>query len=108
MNHEERTTEDFVATKHAIKRLRQRMGLPKRAVMRVLKKAFAEGHDSSEYKGMFGLFLDKIKANAGPATKVLVHQDFLYIIYQSEGRRDRILTAYHIPPEFRAMTRRMK
>ena len=89
----------FVATKHVIKRIRGRMGVPKRAAMRAMEKAYDQGQRSGEFRGQFRAYLDEIKANDGPATDVIVHNGFLLLICEEPERQDRILTGWVIPNE---------
>jgi hypothetical protein len=48
-----------VVTKHAEKRMRERMGINKRSVQKVAQKALEQGLSHSETKGQLRRYLDK-------------------------------------------------
>ncbi len=99
-SHKDRTSPlGFVVTRHVVKRIRTRMGIPKRAVMRTMEKAYKEGQRSGEFRGQFRAYLDEIKANGGAANEVIVFNNFLFLIYEEEGSKTQILTAWVIPSE---------
>jgi len=109
MSHEARTSKlGFTATKHVIRRVRRRMGLPKKAVLKEIEKAYNHGRRAKSFCGAFREYLDDIIANDGPANKVIVHGTFLFLICETTGCDDRILTGYHVPPEHRNATKRKK
>lgn len=89
----------FIATNHVIKRIKTRMGVPKRAVMRAMEKAYEQGQRSGDFKGQFRIYLDEIKANDGPANEVIVHNGFVFLICIEPNERERILTGWVIPNE---------
>ena len=101
-SHDDRTSPlGFVITKHVIKRIRARMGIPKRAVMRAVEKAYKEGQRSGEFRGQFRAYLDEMKANDGPANEVIVFNGFVFLICEEQEKEDRILTGWVVPNEHR-------
>lgn len=90
----------FTATKHAIKRIRGRMGLPKRAAMRAIERAVENGSPASAYTCEFGEFLLNIESNnAHPADRTITHDKYIFLFAE-----DRVITVLHIPPEYRKAT----
>lgn len=75
------------------------MGVPKRAVMRAMEKAYENGKRSECFKGQFRVYLDEIKVNDGPANEVIIYNNFLFLMHIEEDRADRFLTGWVIPNE---------
>jgi len=107
VDHEERTSDlGFVATKHVVRRVRRRMGLPKRAVIGEIEKAYKYGRRIEEFSGRFREHLDSIRSNKRGANKIIVYRNFMFLINERPDRNDRILTAYHVPQEYRRLVKR--
>ena len=66
-------------TRHAEKRIRERSGIPKRAIKRSAQLAFDTGYRHSETKGRLREFLDAVYLREGTANNMRVFGDKVYV-----------------------------
>lgn len=81
-------------TRHAVKRIRQRLGLPKKAVEKLANEAWANGHNQGEYSGAMRRYLDWVILHREEAHKATlrVHDRYLFVF-----RDDTLITAWLLP-----------
>ncbi len=75
----EPTAASVRVTNHAMKRFKQRVGLPKSACQRHAERAFAEGLTHAEVKGRAKRYLDHLYLQYGTANQIRVYGQFVYI-----------------------------
>lgn len=86
-------------TKHAEKRIKQRVGLPRSAVKRHAKIAYRKGRTRKEVKGMAGRYLDKIFLKYRTANNLRIYGEFIYIYCDYD-----LVTVLNLPKRFRSKT----
>jgi hypothetical protein len=65
-------------TKHAEKRMRQRLGLNKKSVQRMAEKALEEGIAHSDSKGRLHKYLDWQALSCGNKCKWRIYGEYIY------------------------------
>lgn len=83
-------------TYHAEARVRERMGVPKRAVARMAERAFREGAKHSEYSGRMRRYLDQVYLKEHKTNQLRVYNQCLFLFAD-----DVLLTAWQLPQELR-------
>lgn len=63
-------------TKHGVKRAKQRLGLPKKAVERQALRALEKGKSPKDYSGNFKVYLDAIAIRH--KTRPIVYANYIY------------------------------
>lgn len=99
MNKSTRTgrTDQFV-TKHGYSRMKERMGLGKKATERMTLKAFNEGITSYELKkGHLKDYLNRKEKNPGSAQCVKVYGQTVYFFVTDGKDKIGLITAYQLP-----------
>lgn len=86
-------------TKHASKRIRERLGLPKRAVEKNAVEAFHKGKPHSQCKGRLKKYIDYILLHQGHSIKgkPRIWNNMIYLFTNSET----LVTVFHLPPHLR-------
>lgn len=83
-------------TRHASKRIRQRIGIPKDAVERNADKALRSGVPRTEYGGQLRRYLDALYHRyACTANNILTYNDHVYVF--SGGI---LITVLHLPSKY--------
>jgi hypothetical protein len=80
----------IILTRHAIRRMHQRMGLPKRAVLRTAEIALRYGVEIGQEKQMTGWAMANQYSCCG-AHRVMHYGEF-YFIFRKEVSRDLLIT----------------
>lgn len=83
-------------TKHAHKRIKQRLGLPKRAVERNAENAWNQGRKHKDYTGSFKRYLDSIFLRERTASEMRILNGYIYIF-----TADALITVYIAPQRYR-------
>ena len=66
-------------TRHASKRMRERVGIPKKAVQRTAQLALDYGYRHSQTRGKLNEFLNKVYLQQGTANNMRVFGDKVYV-----------------------------
>ena len=90
-------------SEHGIKRARERLGLPKRALMRNVEKAFVSGISYKEVTGALGIFLNGLASQQSGDAEVRIYGYNVYIY-----RRDSFITVFTLPNEYHHTVDRIK
>lgn len=87
----------MMVTKHGERRVRKRLGIPKKIVNREVEQAFRYGVHYSHFSGELLGYLEKV-ANSQPNAdfNVRVFRGTVYVF-----RHDKLVTAWPIPGRFR-------
>ena len=93
--------------KHGESRIRERLGLPKKAVGKRADRAVSEGTPRTEFSGSIRRYLDLLFHNSGGRADIRVHDGYVFIV------RDGVVgTMWQLPPKYRnrkaALTARSK
>ena len=83
-------------SKHATRRCRERMGVPKKAVVRMAKKALEVGKRHADFSGSFHRYLNAVYFKEGNANNIRVYNLHLFIFADST-----LITAWPVPPKHR-------
>ncbi len=83
-------------TRHAEKRVRKRIGLPKKSVGRHADKALFEGAGQARYSGRFRRYLDGLLMNGDGINAIRVLSGVLYLFSDH-----RLVTCWPVPAAFR-------
>jgi len=93
----------MIVTRHARKRIRQRLGLNKSAVQSMADQAETHGHPSTDFTGRFRLYMDDFHKNLGPADKAIYHNGYIFLC-----ESERLITVFPVPSEFRGVKPKTK
>lgn len=88
-------------TRHGKQRTRERLGVPKRAVERLVEKALTEGKRHSDFAGSFRRYLDGQFLKHRTANNMRVYSGHLFIFDS-----DTLVTAWLLPGKFRKIAER--
>lgn len=83
-------------SKHGATRVRERLGVPKRAVQRMAEKAFTDGKKHSDYSGSFLKYLNVIFLEYKTANNMRVYNQHLFLF-----NGETLITAWPLPAKFR-------
>lgn len=83
-------------TQHGGKRVRERLGIPKKAVARMAELALAEGKRHSDFAGSMRRYLDSVFLEHRTANNMRVYAQHLFLF---DGPS--LITAWQLPPKFR-------
>ena len=83
-------------TWHAKNRMKQRVGVPKRAVSKQADRAFENGITHKETTGGLRRYLDSIYLKKGIANNIRVWDGRIYLFADSK-----LITVYTLPSQFR-------
>ena len=83
-------------TKHGSGRVRERMGVPKRAVEKMAMDALAKGKRHSDFSGSMRRYLDGVFLQYGTANNMRVFSQHLFLF-----RDDTLITAWALPSKYR-------
>jgi RNA:NAD 2'-phosphotransferase (TPT1/KptA family) len=82
-------------TRHAYKRGKQRLGLKRKALQRMAKKALKKGDSHRDAKGAFKRYLDSVYYSHRNANNLKVYGHHIYLF-----RDATLITIYHVPTKF--------
>lgn len=83
-------------TKHARKRLKERMGLPKSSIDRMANKVFESGTKHYETRGILHKWMSEIYLKHGSGNQMRIYGDYLYIFHQNT-----LITLFPVPSEIK-------
>lgn len=83
---------EVVVTRHAAKRIRQRLGLNKRATQRHAQLAFDQGFSHAQARGRLKRHMNRLFLDHGNATNMRVYGEFIYLFAQ-----DVLITVVPLP-----------
>jgi len=83
-------------TWHGKNRMKERVGIPKRASARQTQRAFEKGITHSETVGSLHTYLDSLFLREGTANNIRIWNGCIYIF-----ANERLLTVYALPSQFR-------
>jgi hypothetical protein len=90
-------------TRHAEKRLRQRVGISKKAVRRAAAKCMTEGIKRTEVDGPLRKYLDSLYWRGdGAANNIMVYGDIVYLFNE-----DTLITTLIVPAKHRKQIARI-
>lgn len=81
-------------SRHGDKRVRERIGIPRKAVAKLSSEALAQGRGQNDFKGSFRKYLDWLGREY--LTAPLVHNGYIWIF-----SHDKLVTVYPVPNKFR-------
>ena len=87
---------EVIVTNHAAKRLKQRSGLPKKAVNRFAEIAFLKGKKHADVKGRLKRYLDKLFLSHMNGNNIRVYGMFVFIFQDT-----RLITVLSLPKSMR-------
>lgn len=82
-------------TKHAEKRIKQRLGLGKKAVLRLAERALTQGKTHAEFTGGMKRFLDKVYLSHKTANNLRVLNYYVFIFCN-----DTLITVLSLPRKY--------
>lgn len=83
-------------TRHATLRVRERLGIPKCAVERIVLKALSDGISYSETTGRLRSYLEWLYAQKQDANNIRIKDHYVYLFCE-----ELLITVLHLPPEYR-------
>ncbi len=86
----------MVASKHAIKAIKKRLGLPKRSVVKRLEEAVIHGLHHKGLKGRLKRYVDYLWFKYEKAGTIIIHNNFVFI-----GNNGVLITMYGLPHNLR-------
>jgi len=79
-------------SEHAIKRIKQRLGIKRRAAKKTAQRAFDRGITLHNAKGELKWYLKKIYLNYGKADNIRVYGMHVFLFAEAT-----LITVYHLP-----------
>lgn len=93
----EQKNEDIFVTKHAYERMKERMGLNKKAAKRLAYRAHSDGISYDDVTGRLrNYILAKARCIDVDGTEVYVYGEYMYV-YSHKEEWDALLTVYQMP-----------
>lgn len=87
----------MLITKHAEKRIRKRLGVPRSAVDKIAQDAFDNGIRHSEVSGRVKRFIDgQFLHNENHADNIRIHNRYVFIF-----KKDTLITVFGLPERLR-------
>ena len=85
------------STVHARERLKERNGIPKSAIGRIIERAYTSGLKREDTKGQLRAYLDEqYRKNGGFGDELRVYGDYLYVFHENK-----LITVFTIPQKLR-------
>jgi hypothetical protein len=79
-------------SKHAEKRIRKRLGIPRKAIAKFIDEAETRGTPLNQFKGRVKKFYDAISIRHSAGNKTFSYRDYLFIMQD-----DILITVYEVP-----------
>ena len=92
-----------VMTNHGVKRAKERVGLPKRALERNAEKAFTEGLKHSDLTGSIKRYVDALYFKKEKAGNIRIYCGRVYIFCGNN-----LVTVFYLPPKYRKIAENYK
>jgi len=86
-------------SKHAEKRIRKRLGIPRKAVPRFIEEAQSKGTPLKDFKGRVKRFYDAISITYKAGNQTFSYRDYVFIVQDSM-----LVTVYPIPNQLQGKT----
>lgn len=86
----------IIVTKHAEKRIRKRLGVPRSAVDKIVELAWNIGLKHSDIKGSLKRYLDSVYFKECSVNNIRVYRDFLFLFSSN-----RLVTVFLLPGKYR-------
>lgn len=83
-------------TAHGGKRVRERVGIPKRAVAKLAARAMVDGATHSQFTGSMKRYLDAIYMDHGSTNNMRILNGYLFLFAD-----ERLVTCWLLPERFR-------
>lgn len=96
----------IIVTRHASMRMKQRLGLNKKASERIAYRAFERGFDGSNITGMMPVFLMET-LNYEQESKKILYGENIYIFGREEDNFA-LITVYRMDMHYRELVEQMK
>ena len=77
--------EDVILTDHAVKRIRQRLGWPKKSVPRMVQKVLERGFKPDDLHGFVSRHLSWIEGKERRSTKVFFYANYVWVFVLRQG-----------------------
>jgi hypothetical protein len=87
-------------TRHAKVRARQRLGIPSRAIKRLLPRILANGKRREQFSGALRRYLDSIHRQENQKD-IVVWSGYIYILHENK-----LVTVFAVPQEYRKLLSR--
>jgi hypothetical protein len=87
-------------TVHGAHRIGQRVGLPKRAILRFVQRALAQGLERQSTKGRLRRYLDKFYYAHAESAEMRVYGQFVFVFAGSK-----LITTWGLPAEYQRLAR---
>lgn len=84
-------------SKHAERRIRSRVGIPKRSVRKEVERAFYSGVTYSQSKGQLRKYFTKIWRKTRDKPLIRVYNHFAWVFVKVKGGAYVLKTTYNIP-----------
>ena len=85
-----------VVTNHALKRCRKRLGVPKKAVEKMVGEAWERGLCHKDFSGSFRRYLDGVFLRERCGNQMRVHNGHLFLFSGNT-----LVTVWGLPPRYR-------
>lgn len=83
---------DVIITRHAIKRMKERCGIPRKAAKGLAQKAMCDGVTHAEARGKLKRYISRLYKEYGQANGVRVYGRHIYLFAGST-----LITVVHLP-----------
>lgn len=83
-------------TRHGSKRVRERLGIPKKAVARMAELALVEGKRHADFAGAMRRYMDGVFLEHKTANNMRVYAQHLFVF-----NGETLITAWQLPAKFR-------
>ncbi len=89
-------SDSWVISKHAFKRVRKRLGLPKKSAETLVRDAQAKGIRQVQVSGSLRRYLDHFQHNNGVADRAVIYREYVFAL-----RGQTLVTVYPLPTKYR-------
>lgn len=90
-------------SKHALKQVHKRLGVPMKAVQKLAEKAWGEGKEHKDFKGSLHRYLSKLYHSHDNAVNAYRILDTYLFFFTPEGV---LVTAYQLPDRYKKQLQR--
>lgn len=90
-------------TYHAMQRIKERVGLPKRTVQRTAKKAFEDGLSYIHTKGNLRNYFEYLYKKTLKTPNIRIYGEFVYLF----SKDNVLITVFGLPPQYKKEVKKM-
>lgn len=90
-------------TKHAVKRMKEKNGLPKKSSKRIAQKALEFGIKHSDSRGKLRRYMDGLFLRHGQGNNNRIYNDSVYIF-----QGDKLITSFHLDNSLIPLARKIQ